>query len=418
MGGGLAGGGTGGSPGGGAAGGTPGCVRDQDCGAISGCSAPKCQLNGQCSTVPVDGGVLCRAAAGVCDVDERCTGVSTLCPMDSLRTTSTVCSPAVGLCEADAVCDGLTVNCPARRLRDAGTVCAQPACLPPIVCSGSSVMCTGPADAGQLCDDRNVCSVDTCVSGASCSWMVEPNITSRALLGTFADAGVLRLALPQVATTIGTPFGNSTLTMCPNGAQFASAPPECMLEVSLTNPTFMTTRSPTQFVGTGSVMIRAQLLPLRMPIPSLGTSNGGSMIGLGGCSGGLPAQPVGPVGVLVNYGFQIDEPAGGLVTLLPFMSIEMPLRNQLTTCLPGTVTSLGLQGAIESAIADAVAPAADQLVQNAFTASLMQQLCLHTSDAGTCQVGTPMNGLCMTGARCYSARHFRTPVPTIPACVR
>lgn len=391
-------------------------MRDQDCGAITGCAAPKCQLTGQCTTLPVDGGVICRASLGMCDVEERCSGVSMQCPVNVLRTT--VCQTGTE-CEGDAVCDGLNPACPTRPRRDAGVVCASPACLPPITCSGASSFCTGPADAGQRCDDNNLCSVDTCTGGTSCSWMVEPSITSRALLSTFPDGGVLRLSLQQRSANISTPLGTATLTVCPNGTLTTSAPPECVLEVSLIASTFMTTRTATQFVGTGSVLVRSQLIPLRLPIPTLGTQNGGSRIGAGGCSGNLPAQPVGLVPIVINYGFQINEGAGGLVTLLPFNDIEGPIRAQLQTCLPSAVTMLGsVQTAVETAVADAVAPSAAVQVINALNASLMEQLCVHTNDAGVCPIGTPAYGLCMTGPRCYSARHFRTPVPTIPACVR
>ena len=387
-------------------------MRDQDCGAITGCAAPKCQLNGQCSTVPVDGGIICRPSQGVCDVEERCSGTSTQCPVNLLRTT--VCSPAAMPCEGDAVCDGLRPACPTNPLRDAGTVCLSPACLPPITCSGASSFCTGPVDAGQLCDDRNPCSIDTCAGGASCSYSLEPSITSRALLNTFADAGVIRLALPRSTTTLTTPGGNLSLTLCPNDAQVTATPPECIVEVRLSGTTFVPTRTATQFTATGPASMRLQVLP--WAVTGVSSGAGGSYMGVGGCSGPLPAN-VQPVNVTVGYGFRIDEGDGGLLTLLPFTNIETEVGMQVTTCqYLGFPTALfpTFSNAVRGLVAGSIRAAVDQ----AFTASMMEQLCLRPGDAGVCQYGTPSNGLCMSGMSCFSARHFRAAVPTIPACVR
>jgi len=133
--------------------------------------------------------------------------------------------------------------------------------------SGSAVTSTGPADAGQLCDDRNVCSVDTCPVVRVCRG-AEHHLAS-ALEHWRASAAV-------------------------------SAHDHDDLDRAWKHP--------------GS------------------------------------------------YGFRIDEADGGLLTLLPFPNIE--------------------------------------------------------TDVGVCQSGTVSGGLCMSGSSCYSARHFRNVVPTIPACLR
>lgn len=390
-------------------------MSDQDCGVINGCSAPKCLSNGQCSTVPVDGGVICRSALGLCDVEERCSGLSTLCPGDNLRTT--VCNSAVLPCESDAVCDGGNVLCPPKPLRPAGAVCSSPACLPAITCSGASTFCTGPADAGPLCDDRNVCSVDTCAGGLSCTYAVEPNITSRALLTTFADAGVFRLPFPQAVLSINAGSGSDTLTMCPSGTNFFSTPPECVFEVSLAGMAFTTNRQTGQFTGSGTALVRAQRLSMRFDALLFGTSTGGALLGLGGCGGALPAQPVAPAPVMpVTYGFRIDELDGGLLMLLPLTNQASALSSLTQTCLPSNLSVF--QSAIEAQVAALVGTTANTLLNNALTTSLMEQLCLRPSDAGVCQYGTNTAGLCKSGASCYSARHFRNVVPTIPACLR
>src|SRR5258706_6571949 len=66
----------------------------EDCddgGVIAGdCCSPTCLFE-PASTV-------CRAAAGVCDPAEFCTGTSGTCPADALASSSTVCRGAVAAC--------------------------------------------------------------------------------------------------------------------------------------------------------------------------------------------------------------------------------------------------------------------------------------------------------------------------------
>lgn len=312
------------------------------------------------------------------------------------------------------MCDGLNPLCPMKPLRDAGSVCLSPACLPPITCSGASTSCTGPADAGPLCDDRNGCSVDTCAGGTSCTWAVEPSNTSRALLNTFADGGVLRLALPRSTTTLPTPAGNLNLTLCPNDPQVTATPPECIVELRLTGSTFSTTRVPTQFTGMGPASMRLQLLP--WSVTGASTGSGGILMGVGGCSGALPGT-VQPANVPVSYGFRIDEGDGGVLTLLPFGNLEADVGPLVTTCTYSSFPPI-LLATFTNAVRGLVAGSIRAAVDQAFTASMMEQLCLRPGDAGVCQYGTPANGLCMSGMNCISARHFRAVVPTIPACVR
>src|SRR5207247_6595512 len=64
---------------------------------------------------------VCRAAAGVCDVAESCTGSSATCPADAKSTA--VCRPAAGPCDAAESCDGVSNACPADGFVAAGTVC-------------------------------------------------------------------------------------------------------------------------------------------------------------------------------------------------------------------------------------------------------------------------------------------------------
>src|SRR6266849_2253031 len=110
-------------------------------------------------------GTVCRAAAGVCDVAETCTGTSATCPADAKSTG--VCRPAAGPCDVAESCDGVSDGCPADGFASAATVCRAAAgeCDVAEFCPGDGPSC--PADAkqpnGTACtDDGNPCTSDTC----------------------------------------------------------------------------------------------------------------------------------------------------------------------------------------------------------------------------------------------------------------
>src|SRR5207247_580337 len=70
-------------------------------------------------------GATCRAAAGVCDIAETCTGTSTVCPSDVFEPTTTECRGAVDECDASESCPGNGPNCPADARKPAGTSCTD-----------------------------------------------------------------------------------------------------------------------------------------------------------------------------------------------------------------------------------------------------------------------------------------------------
>lgn len=123
------------------------------------CGAPcdtgnTCELGAfDCSTgVPVcmaagpgNAGVVCREAAGDCDLEESCDGVSAECPSDEKQSAATVCNPAANDCDVAEECDGSSNACPLDAFRPIGMPCA-----------------------GGFCDESHMCS-DTCSPGASCS---------------------------------------------------------------------------------------------------------------------------------------------------------------------------------------------------------------------------------------------------------
>jgi cysteine-rich repeat protein len=94
-------------------------------------------------------GTVCRAAAGVCDVQETCNGVATSCPANAFLSPATTCRAAgAGLCDVAENCPGNAGACPADGFAASGTVCRAAAtnvCDAAETCSGSTDAC--PADA-------------------------------------------------------------------------------------------------------------------------------------------------------------------------------------------------------------------------------------------------------------------------------
>ncbi len=108
-----------------------------------------------------NGGTVCRAAAGLCDAPDLCTGTSSACPADAKRPTSYVCRAAVPptgtdttTCDADEKCDGTNDNCPADAFKTATTSCRAASCTSAVAtlaasCTGSSAAC--PSTQTQSC---------------------------------------------------------------------------------------------------------------------------------------------------------------------------------------------------------------------------------------------------------------------------
>jgi hypothetical protein len=118
---------------------------------------------------------VCRQSAGVCDVTENCTGSRAACPTDAFVPNTTVCRPSAGTCDVAETCTGTNATCPPDDFKPANTVCraSTGVCDVAESCTGSSAAC--PADAFQssttVCrPDAGPCDVaETCTgSSASC----------------------------------------------------------------------------------------------------------------------------------------------------------------------------------------------------------------------------------------------------------
>ena len=97
------------------------------------CTADACDGAGMCTHPAGNAGVVCRAAAGQCDLAETCTGLSASCPADGFQPDGTTC--------------------------DDGNACTQTDTCQAGTCTG-----TDPLD----CDDGNPCTVDSCAPTGGC----------------------------------------------------------------------------------------------------------------------------------------------------------------------------------------------------------------------------------------------------------
>jgi hypothetical protein len=130
-----------------------------DCQACS--VAAGAPSDGVCTVFPSS--VICRTAKGVCDVAERCDGVTGACPADALAPTTTVCHTPISLCDREIRCTANTVNCPPTQVAPQGTVCRASAreCDRAETCNGTSDVCD--PDSAEF--DNTPCTGGVCKSG-------------------------------------------------------------------------------------------------------------------------------------------------------------------------------------------------------------------------------------------------------------
>ena len=149
---------------------------------------------------PVKAGAVCRAAVGLCDLDEVCDGIHADCPADQYAPTTTVCRKAVGDCDIAEGCTGSSPDCPVDAVMTAGTLCrkAAGACDVAESCSGTDPAC--PADGmvppGSTCrpsTDSNQCDPAEVCTGTSVSCPADV-IYARPAAPTAAKAAVGTIA--------------------------------------------------------------------------------------------------------------------------------------------------------------------------------------------------------------------------------
>jgi len=139
-------------------------------GSVCRTAAGVCDLDEKCTGSDVNcpsdvrSVAVCRSAVDVCDVAESCDGVGVDCPVDAFKANNVLCRSSIAACDAEEYCTGTGPACPTDVLRSASYVCrtASGICDPPELCTGSDLDC--PADHfsdtdGDTVDD----SCDNCV---------------------------------------------------------------------------------------------------------------------------------------------------------------------------------------------------------------------------------------------------------------
>src|SRR5439155_408556 len=117
------------------------------------CTLDQCDgTSTSCQHPAGNGGAVCRAAAGECDLPETCTGSSSTCPADGPRKASgTACTDDGNPCTV-ATCNGTSNSCQ-HPAGNAGAACADDGdpCTTD-TCDGTSTSCQHlPGNGGTVC---------------------------------------------------------------------------------------------------------------------------------------------------------------------------------------------------------------------------------------------------------------------------
>src|SRR5439155_15697876 len=90
------------------------------------CTTDTCNGTSNDSQHPAgNAGAVCRPAPGDCDLEETCTGTSSVCPADAFKPSSSVCRPSAGECDPAENCTGSSASCPEDAKYPASTPCTD-----------------------------------------------------------------------------------------------------------------------------------------------------------------------------------------------------------------------------------------------------------------------------------------------------
>ena len=168
------------------------CVDGVCCTSSCGDGANDCQAcsiaagapaNGVC--VPLPSTRVCREAATVCDLPDRCDGTSLECPTDRFAPDTTVCREAATICDAPEKCTGASAACPIDTFASNTIVCREAAtiCDAPEKCTGASAACPIDTFASNtiVCREAaTICDAPEKCTGASAACPIDtfaPNTT-------------------------------------------------------------------------------------------------------------------------------------------------------------------------------------------------------------------------------------------------
>jgi hypothetical protein len=157
------------------------------------CETGACLPDGACELAAAE--VMCREAAGACDVPETCSGDAPTCPPDAVAEEAATCRDAVGDCDLAEVCDGATPACPPDELRPPGAECGA------YVCVEDEAACPTSCDAHADCAADAVCIDGACTVG---KWAFTTSIGNNGNLGGLAGADAFCQQLADAAGLRGT----------------------------------------------------------------------------------------------------------------------------------------------------------------------------------------------------------------------
>ncbi|MCK4522480.1 MAG: hypothetical protein KAU20_07945 [Nanoarchaeota archaeon] len=129
------------------------------CSADTVCADYYCDVTSDCQVNYEPDTTECRAAAGVCDIAETCTGSSADCPVDDKSIAE--CRTATSDCDIAEICDGISNDCPADAKQPAGTQCGEARNCPPDACN-VFIAQFYPDDGHDTCDGIGNCNVYSC----------------------------------------------------------------------------------------------------------------------------------------------------------------------------------------------------------------------------------------------------------------
>jgi len=126
------------------------------------CTTDSCFF-GSCVFFPGNAGATCRAAVGTCDVAETCTGISSICPGDSVLPSIITCRGAADACDVQEKCTGSSPFCPVDGFAPNGAECGPNDACQINVCGFGN--CVGIVTD---CNDLDACTADSCNPTLGC----------------------------------------------------------------------------------------------------------------------------------------------------------------------------------------------------------------------------------------------------------
>ena len=116
-------------------------------------------------------GTPCRSAAGPCDVEETCDGVTADCPADKLAVAGKECRASAGDCDIAETCSGTSAACSADGFKQSGTICRAVAgpCDVAESCTGTGATCPIDSVAPATASCRASTDVGKCDPAETCT---------------------------------------------------------------------------------------------------------------------------------------------------------------------------------------------------------------------------------------------------------